>query len=203
MSPTDSDEQVVMTKNMGRVLNTFKQWDSTGDGLISEGDLRRILVTLGTPADDIPLLFADAAAGRSKDGNVNYEEFLAWLYGTSLISPATDGGMLSTFSCSSSSVTVIADDGRFEDELDRLSNSCCIGAGVMLGSSGEILSILEEPSRGYAAALVTKPKAWSELQEKLREPGAAWYFEWNVAEPPKSGVEAMVSGLRISASCWG
>lgn len=56
----------------------FKKWDCNGDGLISEDELRSVLVQLGAHIHHIHGMFTAMDANR--DGMVDYGEFIAYLF---------------------------------------------------------------------------------------------------------------------------
>mmetsp|Transcript_12690 Transcript_12690/g.37763 ORF Transcript_12690/g.37763 Transcript_12690/m.37763 type:complete len:212 (-) Transcript_12690:119-754(-) len=60
------------------LMSTFASWDSSGDNLISKSELKHVLVRLGLRGVDADKLFKAMDANR--DGNINYQEFVDFLY---------------------------------------------------------------------------------------------------------------------------
>lgn len=60
-------------------MNAFREWDSDRNGYISQSELRRVLVHIGLPGSEVGNVFK--AMDANKDGNVDYDEFVSWLYG--------------------------------------------------------------------------------------------------------------------------
>eukprot|EP00933_Yihiella_yeosuensis_P044647 TRINITY_DN3990_c0_g1_i1.p1 TRINITY_DN3990_c0_g1~~TRINITY_DN3990_c0_g1_i1.p1 ORF type:complete len:167 (-),score=41.87 TRINITY_DN3990_c0_g1_i1:110-610(-) len=62
------------------ILEAFKQWDVDGDGSISKTELERVLVILNPSFTKKELNKMMKAADKNRDGNIDYEEFVDWLY---------------------------------------------------------------------------------------------------------------------------
>lgn len=60
------------------VLAAFREWDADGSGTISQPELKQVLVAVGVKESDVPMLFS--LADTNKDGQIDYEEFVAWLF---------------------------------------------------------------------------------------------------------------------------
>lgn len=60
------------------VLTRFQEWDSNSDGVISRAELDCVLRQLGVAQADIQVAFA--AADADGNGELDYEEFLRWVY---------------------------------------------------------------------------------------------------------------------------
>jgi len=65
-------------ESKGRIVTIFRAWDKSGDGFITQAELERALVAMGMPAEGAAEMMA--AADVNKDGKVDYEEFLAWVF---------------------------------------------------------------------------------------------------------------------------
>lgn len=68
-------------ESQARVLELFMQWDSDNSGGITEAELSDILTKLNPAAfasSQITKIFE--AADTSKDGKIDYKEFIAWLF---------------------------------------------------------------------------------------------------------------------------
>lgn len=63
-----------------RIVAAFWKWDVNGDGVIDEHELRRILVTVGIPENDVMRIFEEIDVNN--DGIINYEEFFNWIFGS-------------------------------------------------------------------------------------------------------------------------
>ena len=63
---------------MGVVEEAFRKWDITGDGAISKYELHAALTQLGMSESQVDQCFK--AADVSKDGILQYEEFLDWVF---------------------------------------------------------------------------------------------------------------------------
>ncbi len=63
---------------MGVVEEAFRKWDITGDGNISNYELHAALTQLGMSESQVDQCFK--AADVSKDGILQYEEFLDWVF---------------------------------------------------------------------------------------------------------------------------
>lgn len=61
-----------------KVRAIFKDWDADGDGMMNMVELTNLVVSLGFPAGDVEPLFE--RADLNKDGKVDLEEFLQWIY---------------------------------------------------------------------------------------------------------------------------
>eukprot|EP00928_Gymnodinium_smaydae_P097681 TRINITY_DN8907_c1_g5_i1.p1 TRINITY_DN8907_c1_g5~~TRINITY_DN8907_c1_g5_i1.p1 ORF type:complete len:842 (+),score=156.39 TRINITY_DN8907_c1_g5_i1:35-2560(+) len=61
-----------------RLLSAFKKWDKDGDGFINEDELRQVLLAVGGKADQTGDIIR--VADKNKDGKLDYEEFLAWIF---------------------------------------------------------------------------------------------------------------------------
>jgi len=60
------------------VLAAFKSWDADGNGSISMQELLMLCKSLGMKEDKAKLLMKEA--DTNKDGNLSYEELVAWLF---------------------------------------------------------------------------------------------------------------------------
>eukprot|EP00927_Polykrikos_kofoidii_P008990 TRINITY_DN13741_c0_g1_i1.p1 TRINITY_DN13741_c0_g1~~TRINITY_DN13741_c0_g1_i1.p1 ORF type:complete len:1085 (+),score=183.48 TRINITY_DN13741_c0_g1_i1:59-3313(+) len=61
---------------------TFHRWDVKGDGVISERELRTVLLSLGIPKAKVQTIFQEVDTNGS--GGIDIEEFVAWLSGKSV-----------------------------------------------------------------------------------------------------------------------
>eukprot|EP00746_Dinoflagellata_sp_MGD_P021485 gnl/MRDRNA2_/MRDRNA2_150155_c0_seq1.p1 gnl/MRDRNA2_/MRDRNA2_150155_c0~~gnl/MRDRNA2_/MRDRNA2_150155_c0_seq1.p1 ORF type:complete len:112 (-),score=15.54 gnl/MRDRNA2_/MRDRNA2_150155_c0_seq1:156-491(-) len=68
-----------MTSLPKRVLDVFVAHDPTGDGVMSEDDLRQALIAVGLSSKEIDGCLEYAEAHMS-DGTIEYNEFLAWIF---------------------------------------------------------------------------------------------------------------------------
>lgn len=66
--------------DMGKVRKAFEKWDHDGDGTISNTELHQVLSALDPrfTAEVSRRLFE--AADANKDGAIDYQEFIAWLF---------------------------------------------------------------------------------------------------------------------------
>jgi len=76
-TPIDPETEVA---KQAKVLAIFKSWDVNGDGTISHDELKAALLKIGMHEKQIHAAFEKADA--NKDGLVDYEEFIAWVYAT-------------------------------------------------------------------------------------------------------------------------
>jgi len=76
----DTPDEIVRHK----VMNTFKRFDTNGDGRIDRSELKKLLQKLdqNTFSDENTEKLMDAV-DINKDGMVQFEEFLAWVVGGS------------------------------------------------------------------------------------------------------------------------
>jgi len=65
-----------------RLATCFQKWDVDGNGLISVHELMRVLQTCGTKISPTDLGAFFQEMDTDKDGVINYNEFVAWLYPT-------------------------------------------------------------------------------------------------------------------------
>lgn len=73
-----------------RLMNAFRDFDTDRNGSISQSELRIILVKLGVSDGDVTKVFS--AMDANKDGQVDYNEFVNWLY-----SADGDGAALASY----------------------------------------------------------------------------------------------------------
>jgi len=59
-------------------VSAFRKWDADHKGFICEADLRKVLKEAGVPEDQAGATFAEA--DTNKDGKLDYEEFVAWVF---------------------------------------------------------------------------------------------------------------------------
>lgn len=64
----------------GTVLRSFHAWDSDGSGHISKAELAETLKQLGSVFSDEEFDKIFAVADKNGDGQVDYEEFVAWMF---------------------------------------------------------------------------------------------------------------------------
>lgn len=64
-----------------RIRGIFRNWDASGHGRISAEDMRAVLLKLGVPEESVQRIFE--AADSNRDGWIEYDEFLAWICGSS------------------------------------------------------------------------------------------------------------------------
>ena len=77
----DQEGKVLYRKeDMDKILATFKKWDVNGNGSISKQELGNILDHIGVQDKDRQSIFE--SIDTSGNGRIEYEEFVAWLYGT-------------------------------------------------------------------------------------------------------------------------
>jgi len=60
------------------IVALFKQNDTNGDGTIDEAELLGVMTGIGFSEEDCKTMFA--SADMNKDGVINYEEFVAWVF---------------------------------------------------------------------------------------------------------------------------
>lgn len=70
-----------------RIMAAFLEWDTDGDGCISEAELSSVLVKLGMPRSCVGSIFA--SADTNNDGKIDYEEFVEWMF-----SPAEEDALV-------------------------------------------------------------------------------------------------------------
>merc|ERR1719387_1284522 len=63
----------------GKLIDLFRRWNVSGDGLISEEELRDALVEIGISKASVPMMFA--FADLDKDGRLSFDEFEVWIHG--------------------------------------------------------------------------------------------------------------------------
>ena len=63
-----------------RLQSVFRQWDLDGDGVISERDLREVLLELNPQFSQSQTKRMFAAADGNRDGLIDYNKFIAWLF---------------------------------------------------------------------------------------------------------------------------
>jgi Ca2+-binding EF-hand superfamily protein len=63
-----------------RVQDAFRQWDSNGDGLISERELHNVLQSLDPRFKTRDVQKLMKAADQNGDGVIDHQEFVAWLF---------------------------------------------------------------------------------------------------------------------------
>eukprot|EP00747_Dinoflagellata_sp_TGD_P162854 gnl/TRDRNA2_/TRDRNA2_180937_c0_seq1.p1 gnl/TRDRNA2_/TRDRNA2_180937_c0~~gnl/TRDRNA2_/TRDRNA2_180937_c0_seq1.p1 ORF type:complete len:447 (+),score=114.46 gnl/TRDRNA2_/TRDRNA2_180937_c0_seq1:92-1432(+) len=68
-----------MADNMKKI---FKEWDSNGDGIISQEEMMKVMKALGSKFSQAQFDQIFAAVDANKNGKVEYEEFINWLTGT-------------------------------------------------------------------------------------------------------------------------
>lgn len=61
-----------------QVMAAFKAWDTDGNGTISEDELKGALTKLGMNDEEVKTCFEQA--DLNKDGVVDYDEFITWVY---------------------------------------------------------------------------------------------------------------------------
>jgi calcium-dependent protein kinase len=62
------------------IVETFKKFDTNGDGIISKEELTRVLKAIaGNTFDDSSVERLMEASDLNKDGKIQYEEFVAWV----------------------------------------------------------------------------------------------------------------------------
>lgn len=71
-SPAPRDEEL-----QAKLLEIFRHWDSNADGVISRGELRRVLVDIGIDEAGVETIFDSADLRR--DGKISYHEFVRWI----------------------------------------------------------------------------------------------------------------------------
>eukprot|EP00927_Polykrikos_kofoidii_P036599 TRINITY_DN30898_c0_g1_i1.p1 TRINITY_DN30898_c0_g1~~TRINITY_DN30898_c0_g1_i1.p1 ORF type:complete len:241 (-),score=57.07 TRINITY_DN30898_c0_g1_i1:41-763(-) len=74
----DSLSLVLKPKFQEGVLAAFREWDVENRGYITQPQLKKVLVEVGVEDEQIPKLFS--LADTNKDGQIDYEEFVAWLF---------------------------------------------------------------------------------------------------------------------------
>eukprot|EP00438_Fugacium_kawagutii_P033953 Skav211159 [mRNA] locus=scaffold413:446862:448511:+ [translate_table: standard] len=82
------------TEKAERILAIFKSFDLNGDGFIDLSELRHVLRSIrdvGSALSDEMIETVLEQMDSNKDGLVNFEEFLSWLYGTR---PSTEKQLL-------------------------------------------------------------------------------------------------------------
>lgn len=80
-SPAPRDPTAIINKSIelhAGILACFRRWDADGNGSISLPELKAVLLDIGVEESEIPKLFS--LADVNKDGQIDYEEFVAWLY---------------------------------------------------------------------------------------------------------------------------
>ena len=80
MALNDGGKVLYRKEDMDKILATFKKWDVNGNGSISKSELSNILDHIGVADKDRDSIFE--SIDTSRNGRVEYEEFVAWLYGT-------------------------------------------------------------------------------------------------------------------------
>eukprot|EP00927_Polykrikos_kofoidii_P047245 TRINITY_DN4135_c1_g1_i1.p1 TRINITY_DN4135_c1_g1~~TRINITY_DN4135_c1_g1_i1.p1 ORF type:complete len:284 (-),score=86.52 TRINITY_DN4135_c1_g1_i1:136-987(-) len=60
------------------IVQLFKENDTNGDGTIDLAELTSVMTEIGFPEEECQRLFEEA--DLNKDGCINYEEFLTWIY---------------------------------------------------------------------------------------------------------------------------
>merc|ERR1712048_434087 len=67
-------------EDIRQVQGIFEEWDVNGDGVISERELSQVLQRLqpSLTRQDVHQMFV--AADVNRDGRVDYQEFLSWLF---------------------------------------------------------------------------------------------------------------------------
>merc|ERR1711933_28945 len=60
------------------IMEIFQAWDVNGDGVINKEELHSVLVSLGMTNEEATSTFL--AADANKDDQIDYKEFVSWLY---------------------------------------------------------------------------------------------------------------------------
>jgi Ca2+-binding EF-hand superfamily protein len=71
----------MLVKEEAKIRDTFRKWDCSGTGTISEDDLKSILRKTGVTDEQMDVLFK--AMDANQDGKVAYEEFINYLFSDS------------------------------------------------------------------------------------------------------------------------
>lgn len=89
-SPEQQDGELTQAlfPRQAQILSLFSAWDANGDGAIDSRELTEVLRHMGFDELHIPLLFE--AADTSKDGKIDYGEFLRWMYSDAVPSELGD-----------------------------------------------------------------------------------------------------------------
>lgn len=64
----------------GRLVETFRRWDTNGDGVISKAELKGLLTGLGIPEPNVSVLLEASTGCIDESDMVNYQVFVNWLY---------------------------------------------------------------------------------------------------------------------------
>mmetsp|Transcript_66287 Transcript_66287/g.156037 ORF Transcript_66287/g.156037 Transcript_66287/m.156037 type:complete len:1066 (+) Transcript_66287:69-3266(+) len=112
MEPGPDAAHPVQKEDMDKILATFKKWDKDGNGSISKKELTNIFDHLGVQDKDRQTIFE--SIDTSQNGRVEYEEFVAWLYGTMCPAPVRSTALGDRYHLSVDSVTLeLEDDPSF------------------------------------------------------------------------------------------
>lgn len=76
--PEDMVKIITTMANQKKVIDLFKSFDENDDGTITPDELTKALTKLGLSKPEIDVAFKEADA--NKDGMIDYDEFVAWVY---------------------------------------------------------------------------------------------------------------------------
>merc|ERR1719386_610523 len=68
-------------KGEDKIKDSFRQWDQDGSGSISKAELERVLTALNPSFTKKDIAAIIKQADKNKDGVIDYDEFVEWLYG--------------------------------------------------------------------------------------------------------------------------
>lgn len=81
MMEADPDKMDDAQKHLQkRLIKSFRTWDENGDGSISFGEMTKILLALDPSSTDVEIYELLQAADKNKNGSVDVEEFINWLF---------------------------------------------------------------------------------------------------------------------------
>lgn len=93
-----------MTSALEEIRNLFTRADTNSDKSICFDELRRVLLAIGTPGSDIPLIFG--CVDKNNDGKVDWNEFVGWVWSES---PAKQEVLIGSVAASKLALTRLGD----------------------------------------------------------------------------------------------
>lgn len=142
---------------MDSVLKQFREFDANGDGIITKAELRRVLRGMDSRKwTEKRINQLVRCVDRNGDGQIQFEEFVAWLYGgeqdvSSVFSETALKGVKEVLRSKARSANAAAKAGDFTNAL-RLAREQPEVVNMALMPTGDTL-LHQAASQGNAAAL--------------------------------------------------
>eukprot|EP00411_Alexandrium_monilatum_P104555 CAMPEP_0175774074 /NCGR_PEP_ID=MMETSP0097-20121207/73415_1 /TAXON_ID=311494 /ORGANISM="Alexandrium monilatum, Strain CCMP3105" /LENGTH=172 /DNA_ID=CAMNT_0017084523 /DNA_START=6 /DNA_END=520 /DNA_ORIENTATION=+ len=105
-------ELVVGEEDQRSIVAAFEKWDLKRNGYISESELKHVLSALGLQTAQVHAMFRDV--DRNRDGKIDYQEFVRWLYGSAPIVVRKNALAPSYELCATDISIHLEDDPNFE-----------------------------------------------------------------------------------------